>query len=134
MDRAISSASQSFIPPTDPAAPLAIGDELMTVNDAARFFRVTVSWVYEHTHVVDASHRAAIESLEQRLFPTVPKSQKADTAGESEKSDECGAQEAPAAASERRREVAKPQAVNSGEATASAQRDGESKGAPSSEV
>ena len=32
-----------------------------------------------YTHVVDASHRAAIESLEQRLFPTVPKSQKADT-------------------------------------------------------
>ena len=49
MDRAIPSASQSFIPPADPAAPLAIGDELMTVNDAARFLRVTVSWVYEHT-------------------------------------------------------------------------------------
>ena len=32
-----------------------------------------------YTHVVDASHRAAIESLEQRLFPTVPKSPKADT-------------------------------------------------------
>ena len=31
-----------------------------------------------YTHVVDASHRAAIESLEQRLFPTVPKSQEAD--------------------------------------------------------
>ncbi len=25
------------------------GDELLTVNDAARFLRVTVSWVYEHT-------------------------------------------------------------------------------------
>jgi len=49
MDRAIPSARQSFIPPADPAAPLAIGDELMTVNDAARFLRVTVSWVYEHT-------------------------------------------------------------------------------------
>ena len=49
MDRAIPSASQSFIPPADPAAPLAIGDELMAVNDAARFLRVTVSWVYEHT-------------------------------------------------------------------------------------
>jgi len=36
-----------------------------------------------YTHVVDASHRAAIESLEQRLFPTVPKSQKADTPSES---------------------------------------------------
>ncbi|HEX3643961.1 MAG TPA: tyrosine-type recombinase/integrase, partial [Vicinamibacterales bacterium] len=31
-----------------------------------------------YTHVVDASHRAAIESLEERLFPTVPKSQEAD--------------------------------------------------------
>ena len=36
-----------------------------------------------YTHVVDASHRAAIESLEQRLFPTVPKSPKADTPSES---------------------------------------------------
>ena len=26
-----------------------IGDELLTVNDAARFLHVTVSWVYEHT-------------------------------------------------------------------------------------
>lgn len=26
-----------------------LGDELLTVNDAARFLRVTVSWVYEHT-------------------------------------------------------------------------------------
>ncbi len=49
MDRATSSFGQSIIPPTDPAAPLAIGDELLTVNDAARFLRVTVSWVYEHT-------------------------------------------------------------------------------------
>ena len=50
MDRALSSfGSQSTIPPTDPAAPLAIGEELLTVNDAARFLRVTVSWVYEHT-------------------------------------------------------------------------------------
>ena len=50
MDRAISAVgSQSFIPPTDPAAPLPIGEELLTVNDAARFLRVTVSWVYEHT-------------------------------------------------------------------------------------
>lgn len=32
-----------------------------------------------YTHVVDASHRAAIEQLERQLFPTVPKSQKADT-------------------------------------------------------
>ncbi len=32
------------------------------------------------THVVDASHRAAIEQLERQLLPTVPKSQEADTA------------------------------------------------------
>jgi hypothetical protein len=31
-----------------------------------------------YTHVVEASHRAAIEQLERQLFPTVPKSQKAD--------------------------------------------------------
>ena len=33
-----------------------------------------------YTHVVDASHRAAIEQVERQLFPTVPKSQEADTA------------------------------------------------------
>jgi excisionase family DNA binding protein len=36
----------------EPPAPVvvnALGDELLTVNDAARFLRVTVSWVYEHT-------------------------------------------------------------------------------------
>ena len=32
-----------------------------------------------YTHVVDASNRQAIEALERQLFPTVPKSQKADT-------------------------------------------------------
>src|SRR5204863_2698543 len=32
-----------------------------------------------YTHVVDASHRAAIELVERQLFPTVPKSQKSDT-------------------------------------------------------
>lgn len=31
-----------------------------------------------YTHVVDASHRAAIEQIERQLFPTVPKSQEAD--------------------------------------------------------
>ena len=36
-----------------------------------------------YTHVVDASHRAAIEQLEKQLFPTVPKSQKADSGTES---------------------------------------------------
>ena len=33
-----------------------------------------------YTHVVDASHRAAIEQVERQLFPTVPKSQEADSA------------------------------------------------------
>ena len=32
-----------------------------------------------YTHVVDASHRAAIEQVERQLFPTVPKSQRSDT-------------------------------------------------------
>jgi integrase len=35
-----------------------------------------------YTHVVDASHRDAIEALERQLFPTVPKSQKTDTTGD----------------------------------------------------
>jgi hypothetical protein len=89
MDRAISTASQSFIPPTDPAAPPAIGDELMTVNDAARFLRVSVSWVYEHTRDdADAQHlharRRRVASRGDRagrtpVVPTVPKSQEADS-------------------------------------------------------
>ncbi len=36
-----------------------------------------------YTHVVDASHRQAIEALERRLFPTVPKSQEVNTSSES---------------------------------------------------
>ena len=36
-----------------------------------------------YTHVVDASHRQAIEALERQLFPTVPKSQEADTSSTS---------------------------------------------------
>ena len=36
-----------------------------------------------YTHVVDASHRQAIEALERQLFPTVPKSQEADTSSDS---------------------------------------------------
>jgi excisionase family DNA binding protein len=35
--------------PLDRAAINGLGDELLTVNDAARFLRVTASWVYEHT-------------------------------------------------------------------------------------
>ena len=61
-----------------------------------------------YTHVVDASHRAAIESLEQRLFPTVPKSRKAG-ASASAGAKEHDTEKAPAAASERRREVVRPQ-------------------------
>jgi hypothetical protein len=87
-----------------------------------------------YRHVANASHRAAIESLEQRLFPTVPKSGEADAAEGSRNSDGTKTQKAPAAASERRREVVRPEEVNTGRATASAQRDGESEGAPSSEV
>jgi site-specific recombinase XerC len=36
-----------------------------------------------YTHVVDASHRAAIDQLEGQLFPTVPKSENADNEPES---------------------------------------------------
>ena len=36
-----------------------------------------------YTHVVDSSHRKAIEALERELFPTVPKSQESDTASDS---------------------------------------------------
>ena len=50
MYRAIPSIdSPPAVQPTDPAAVAVVGDELLTVNDAARFLRVTVSWVYEHT-------------------------------------------------------------------------------------
>ena len=40
--------------PHAPEPPAAVvvngaGEELLTVNDAARLLRVTVSWVYEHT-------------------------------------------------------------------------------------
>ncbi len=50
MNRALPSVE----PPqaTEPAAAVVVnglGDELLTVNDAARFLHVTVSWVYEHT-------------------------------------------------------------------------------------
>ena len=36
-----------------------------------------------YTHVVEASHRQAIEAVERQLFPTVPKSQEADTPSDS---------------------------------------------------
>lgn len=34
---------------TESAPAVLNGDELLTVNDAARLLNVTVSWVYEHT-------------------------------------------------------------------------------------
>lgn len=50
MNRAIPSLeAPRATEPTAPAVVNAIGDELLTVNDAARFLRVTASWVYEHT-------------------------------------------------------------------------------------
>jgi hypothetical protein len=33
----------------DADAAMAIGDELLTVHDAARVLNVSVSWLYEHT-------------------------------------------------------------------------------------
>jgi integrase len=59
-----------------------------------------------YTHVVDASHRAAIEPLERQLFPTVPKSKELINSEKSESATEKESEGASAAASERRREVA----------------------------
>jgi len=87
-----------------------------------------------YTHFVDASHRAAIEQVERQLFPTFRRSQTADNELASGKAEREVTAEPPAAASERRRKVVRPERVSVGRTTASAQRDGESKGAPSSEV
>jgi len=90
-----------------------------------------------YTHVVDASHRQAIEAVERQLFPTVPKSSdstESNDVGKSQNATNESAEKAPAAASERRREVVRPERVSVRRTTASAQRDGESQGAPSSEV
>jgi excisionase family DNA binding protein len=48
----------------DPA--VAIGDELLTVHDAARFLNVSVSWVYEHTRD-DAEDRLPFVKLGKYL-------------------------------------------------------------------
>jgi len=40
-----------------------------------------------YTHVVDASHRKAIEALERELFPTVPKSPNGGKAADSGSAD-----------------------------------------------
>ncbi len=65
-----------------------------------------------YTHVVDASHRAAIEQLERQLFPTVPKSQETGIASASETTEGAETRKAPAAASERRRDVAREPAYS----------------------
>jgi len=49
---------------------IAIGDELLTVHDAARFLNVSVSWVYEHTR----------EDVEDRL-PFVKLGKSSDSTG-----------------------------------------------------
>jgi len=53
MTRALQALPSLDTPPTaqppDRGTIDGLGDELLTVNDAARFLRVTVSWVYEHT-------------------------------------------------------------------------------------
>lgn len=50
MNRAIPSLDTPLTAqPPDQGAIDGLGDELLTVNDAARFLRVTTSWVYEHT-------------------------------------------------------------------------------------
>ena len=53
------------VQPPDRAAAI-LGDELLTVNDAARFLRVTVSWVYEHTRD-DAEDRLPFVKLGKYL-------------------------------------------------------------------
>jgi hypothetical protein len=37
--------------------------------------RVSSTTLNIYTHVIDASHRKAIEAVENELFPTVPKSE-----------------------------------------------------------
>src|SRR5207249_11427765 len=53
MNRALQAFPSVDTPPApEPPASVVVnglGDELLTVNDAARFLHVTVSWVYEHT-------------------------------------------------------------------------------------
>jgi excisionase family DNA binding protein len=50
----------------DPESAVAIGDELLTVHDAARFLNVSVSWVYEHTRD-DADDRLPFVKLGKYL-------------------------------------------------------------------
>jgi len=50
----------------DADAAMAIGDELLTVHDAARVLNVSVSWVYEHTRD-DAEDRLPFVKLGKYL-------------------------------------------------------------------
>ena len=52
--------------PSEASTSLAIGDELLTVHDAARFLNVSVSWVYEHTRE-DADDRLPFVKLGKYL-------------------------------------------------------------------
>lgn len=52
--------------PSETGTALAIGDELLTVHDAARFLNVSVSWVYEHTRE-DADDRLPCVKLGKYL-------------------------------------------------------------------
>ena len=49
MNRPIPSLDASLASEPVPAAVSGLGEELLTVSDAARLLNVTVSWVYEHT-------------------------------------------------------------------------------------
>ena len=52
--------------PSEASTSFAIGDELLTVHDAARFLNVSVSWVYEHTRD-DADDRLPFVKLGKYL-------------------------------------------------------------------
>ena len=52
--------------PSEADNSLAIGDELLTVHDAARFLNVSASWVYEHTRE-DADDRLPFVKLGKYL-------------------------------------------------------------------
>ena len=52
--------------PSEADTSVAIGDELLTVHDAARFLNVSASWVYEHTRE-DAKDRLPFVKLGKYL-------------------------------------------------------------------
>ena len=53
-------------PARDSAADPMLADELLTVQDAARFLNVTVSWIYEHSRE-DAEDRLPVLKLGKYL-------------------------------------------------------------------